>query len=224
MVAQVRTAMAGGGGDDIYVVENNGDVVTEALNAGIDLVQSNITYTLTANVENLTLTGAAAINGTGNALDNTVLGNSAANVLNGGVGADTMLGGAGNDTYIVDNINDVVVEGVNAGTDNVQSSVSYTLSDNVENLTLTGTSAIDGTGNALDNVITGNSGVNVMSGLGGNDTYYVDNSTDVVVENADEGIDSVFASATYTLSDNVENLTLTGAASINARVMRWTMS
>ncbi|GEM_PF-256058 len=209
-------SMAGGAGDDTYTVDNSGDAVTEALNAGIDTVQSSITYTLVANVENLTLTGTAAINGTGNALDNTIIGNSAANVLNGGVGADTMVGGAGNDTYIVDNINDVVVEGVNAGTDSVQSSVTYTLSDNVEDLTLTGTAAINGTGNALDNVITGNSGVNVLAGMGGNDTYYVDNTADVIVENIGEGTDSVFASATYTLSDNVENLTLTGTAAINA--------
>ncbi len=204
-------SMAGGAGDDIYVVDNTGDVVNEALNAGIDTVQSSITYTLGSNVENLTLTGpsagsgqAAAINGTGNALDNVITGNSAANVLDGGVGADNMVGGAGNDTYIVDNISDVIVEGVNAGTDNVQSSVTYTLSDNVENLTLTGTAAINGTGNALDNVITGNSGVNVLAGMSGNDTYYVDNTADVIVENIGEGTDNVFASATYTLSDNVE--------------------
>jgi VCBS repeat-containing protein len=209
-------SMAGGSGDDTYVADNTGDVVTEALNAGIDTVQSSITYTLGANVENLTLTGAAAINGIGNALDNTIIGNSAANVLNGGVGVDSMAGGAGNDTYIVDNINDVVVEGVNAGTDSVQSSVTYTLSDNVENLMLTGTAAINGTGNALDNVIAGNSGVNVLAGMGGNDIYYVDNTADVIVENIGEGTDSVVASATYTLSDNVENLTLTGTAAINA--------
>ncbi|GAB5606502.1 beta strand repeat-containing protein [Sideroxyarcus sp. TK5] len=209
-------SMAGGAGDDTYVVDNAGDVVTEALNAGIDQVQSGISYTLTANVENLTLTGTAAINGTGNSLDNTIIGNAAANVLNGGAGADTMSGGAGNDTYVVDNVGDVIVEEVNSGTDSVQSSVTYTLSDNVENLTLTGTTAIDGAGNALDNVISGNSGINVLAGLGGNDTYYVDNTEDVVVENTGEGIDSVYSSATYTLADNVENLALTGASAINA--------
>ncbi|GAB5606513.1 hypothetical protein TK5_25940 [Sideroxyarcus sp. TK5] len=208
-------SMAGGAGDDTYMVDNASDVVTEALNAGIDQVQSGISYTLTANVENLTLTGAAAINGTGNALDNIIIGNAAANVLNGGTGADTMSGGAGNDTYVVDNVGDVIVEELNSGTDSVQSSVTYTLSDNVENLTLTGTAAIDGTGNALDNVISGNSGVNVLAGLGGNDTYYVDNTADVIVENAGEGTDCVNSSATYTLADNIENLTLTGTAAIN---------
>jgi VCBS repeat-containing protein len=209
-------SMTGGAGDDIYIVDNAGDVVTEGLNAGIDTVQSVITYTLGANVENLTQAGTAAINGTGNALDNTIIGNSAANVLDGGLGEDTMQGGAGNDTYIVDNIGDVVIEGVDTGTDTVQSSVTYTLSDNVENLTLTGTVAINGTGNALDNIITGNSGVNILAGQGGNDTYYINNTADVIEENAGEGTDSVFAAATYTLSENVENLTLTGMAALNA--------
>jgi VCBS repeat-containing protein len=208
--------MVGGAGDDIYVVDNTGDVVTEVLNAGIDTVKSSITYTLTANVENLTLTDIANIDGTGNALDNTIIGNSAANVLNGGQGADTMQGGAGSDTYIVDSIGDIVIEGVDAGTDTVRSSVTYMLSDNVENLTLTGTAAINGTGNALDNIITGNGGVNILAGQGGNDTYYIDNTADVIVENTGEGTDSVFAAATYTLSENVEYLTLTGTAAINA--------
>jgi VCBS repeat-containing protein len=207
--------MAGGAGDDVYIADNVGDVVTEAVDSGVDTVQSNITYTLTANVENLTLTGASAINGTGNALDNIIVGNAAANVLNGGLGADTMSGGAGNDTYIVDNSNDVVVESINEGIDTVQAGVTYALSDDVENLTLTGTANIDATGNALDNVMTANSGVNVLAGLGGNDTYYVNNTADVVLENAGEGIDSVFTTATHTLSDNVENLILTGTSSIN---------
>ena len=69
-----------------------------------------------------------------------------------------MRGGPGNDTYLVDNTGDVVTENSNEGTDTVQSSITYTLGANVENLTLTGTAAINGTGNALDNVLFGNSG------------------------------------------------------------------
>jgi Ca2+-binding RTX toxin-like protein len=207
--------LIGGTGDDLYVVDNAGDVVTENAGEGTDLVQSSVTYTLSANVENLTLTGSSAINGTGNGLDNVLTGNSGANVLDGGIGADTLAGGAGNDTYIVDNANDVIVESASQGTDTVQSSITYTLAANVENLTLTGASAINGTGNALDNVLTGNTGANQLTGGAGNDTYVVDNAGDTTIENAGEGIDLVQSSISWTLAANVENLTLTGTAAIN---------
>jgi len=171
--------MIGGTGNDTYVVDNAGDVVIENPNEGIDAVQSSVTYTLSANVENLTLTGSSAINGSGNELDNTLTGNSATNVLaggagndtlNGGAGADTMIGGTGNDIYIVDNAGDVVTENVNEGTDTVRSSITYTLGANVENLTLTGSGNINGTGNVLDNAVVGNAGVNTLTGNAGNDT------------------------------------------------------
>jgi Ca2+-binding RTX toxin-like protein/GH24 family phage-related lysozyme (muramidase) len=296
--------MSGYLGDDTYVVDNPGDVVTEYSNQGIDTVQSSITYALTADVENLTLTGAAAINGVGNSLNNILYGNSAANtltggdgddtyhvsvgdtvvegvragtdtlitdvawalganvenliltgttningigntlanritgnagnnLLDGGAGADAMDGGLGNDIYIVDSNGDVVTENANEGIDAVQSLITYTLGVNVENLTLAGTSKINGTGNSLDNILIGNSAVNTLSagegndtldgGAGadkltggtGNDTYVVDNVGDVVNENAGEGIDMVQSSVAYTLGINLENLTLLGSVSIN---------
>lgn len=234
--------MVGGLGDDIYVVDNVGDVVTENAGEGIDTVQSSLTYSLGANVENLTLTGTTAINGTGNSLANALTGNSAANTLtggagndtlNGGAGADTMLGGAGDDTYVVDATTDVVTENAGEGFDTVQSSVTYTLGNNVESLLLTGTTAINGTGNTLDNVLTGNSAANSLTGGAGNDTlngaagtdtlvgglgddtYVVDVATDVVTENANEGTDTVQSSVTLTLGNNVEALVLTGATAIN---------
>jgi Ca2+-binding RTX toxin-like protein len=127
----------------------------------------------------LILTGAAALNGTGNALNNALTGNSANNVLignegndtlNGGAGADTLLGGLGNDTYTVDNLKDVIVEEANAGIDTVRSSVSWTLGSNLEKLILMGTAAINGTGNALGNALTGNSGNNLLTGYAGDDS------------------------------------------------------
>ena len=168
--------MSGGLGNDIYFVDNTGDVVTEAASEGTDAVSASVTYTLSDNVENLTLTGAAAINGTGNSLANVITGNAGDNTLNGGAGADTMSGGLGNDTYVVDNTGDVVTEAAAAGTDAVSASVTYTLSDNVENLTLTGAAAINGTGNSLANVITGNARNNTLNGGAGAD-FFVFNTT-----------------------------------------------
>ncbi|WP_292039311.1 beta strand repeat-containing protein [Massilia sp. UBA6681] len=234
-------SMRGGSGDDIYIVDSAGDLTLEEAGEGTDLVQASVSYTLAANVENLTLTGSASINGTGNELDNVITGNNGANilsggagndtlvansgndVLDGGLGADTMQGGAGNDSYVVDDIGDVVVEAPGGGTDTVTSSIDYVLGANLENLVLTG-SALNGTGNALANAITGNDGDNLidggagldtMSGGAGDDTYIVDQSGDLVVEAAGGGVDTVRASASYTLAANVEHLVLTGSAAIN---------
>jgi Ca2+-binding RTX toxin-like protein len=90
--------MTGGFGNDTYIVDNSGDVIIEALNAGTDSVQASVSHILGANVENLILTGAPAINGTGNALANAITGNAAANRISAGAGNDSLSGGAGNDT------------------------------------------------------------------------------------------------------------------------------
>ncbi|HET9865761.1 MAG TPA: calcium-binding protein, partial [Nitrospira sp.] len=224
--------LAGGAGNDTYIV-GIGDSVTESNNAGTDEIRADFSYTLGANVENLTLIGTAAINGTGNTLANVLTGNSAANTLNGAAGADTMSGGLGDDIYVVDVTGDVVLENAGEGIDTVQATITYTLASNVENLTLMGTSAINGTGNALDNVITGNGANNTLTGGAGNDlldggagtdtmiggaghdTYVVAQASDVTTENANEGTDTVQASIAWVLGNNIENLVLTGTASIN---------
>jgi len=207
--------LTGGAGNDTYVVDNVGDRTVEAVGGGTDLVQSSVSFTLQAEVENLELTGSAAVNGTGNALDNVITGNAANNVLKGGAGADTMTGGAGNDTYVVDDTGDKTIEAAGGGVDLVQSSVSVTLQASVENLTLTGTWDIDGTGNALANILTGNSAANVLTGGAGNDTYIVDNAGDKTIEAVGGGTDLVQSSISFTLQDEVENLTLTGNAAID---------
>ena len=207
--------MAGDAGNDFYVVDNSGDVVTEAASEGIDTVQSSIALALTANVENLVLIGADNINGTGNELANTITGNAGNNTIDGSSGADNMAGDVGNDIYVVDNAGDVVTEAFGAGTDTVQSSISYALTANVENLTLTGTDNINGAGNVLNNLLAGNTGANILSGGAGDDTYLIDNTGDVVSEEASEGTDTVQSSVTFTLATNVENLLLTGIGNIN---------
>jgi Ca2+-binding RTX toxin-like protein len=231
-------SLIGGSGDDIYVVDSVADVVVELSAEGNDLVRSSVTYTLQATLENLTLTGAAAINGTGNDANNLLSGNSGGNILNGGAGNDTLdggagidslIGGAGDDTYIVNSTTDVITEAVNAGSDAVVSSVTFSLAAiaNVENLSLTGTTSIRGTGNSLNNTIIGNSGNNKLNGAAGidtligglgDDTYVVDTATDTITELAGQGTDSIQSSIGLSLAAiaNVENLSLSGALNINA--------
>jgi len=223
--------LRGGAGNDTYVLAR-ADTIRELANGGTDTVLSSISYTLGANVENLTLTGSSNLSGTGNGLDNVIQGNAGHNKLNGaggvdtvsyaGAGAavtvslavaaaqvtggagsdtlsnfenltgsahndrltgnsgnnrldglagnDTLTGGAGNDTYVVDAMGDIIVEGADAGTDTVVSRVNWTLGATLENLTLSGSTATTGRGNAAANVINGNGIANTLTGAAGHDT------------------------------------------------------
>lgn len=226
-------SLTGGDGDDLYIVDNSGDTVAENVSAGNDHVQSSVTFTLSADVENLTLTGEASINGTGNALDNVISGNFAPNILTGGAGNDTlksggalngvdiMIGGSGDDTYWTNHASDIVIELSDEGVDTIYGG-SVVLPDNVENATAfpNTSGSVDFRGNSLDNVLTGGAlsdyldggaGADTLIGKGADDTYTVDNVGDVVIENANEGTDRINASVSYTLSANVENLRLTAS-------------
>lgn len=174
--------MFGGAGNDIYRIDNTSDIVDESAagSGGADTVQSTISFSLAntsrvlGSVENLTLLGTAALNGTGNSLANALAGNHAANVLNAGAGADTMVGEGGNDTFYVDTVGDRVFERANQGIDTVLASVSYALAagQHIEKLTTTqiaGTAAIRFSGNELAQTIGGNNGANVIAAGGGND-------------------------------------------------------
>jgi Ca2+-binding RTX toxin-like protein len=235
--------LIGGAGDDTYVIDAL-DLVVETAGAGNDTVQANASATLAAHLENLSLLGMANYSGTGNELDNRILGNSGNNILDGREGADTMDGGAGNDTFLVDNEGDITSDS-GGGTDTVKASASHTLGAGVDHLTLMGLAAINGTGNSLANTITGNAAANVLTGGAGadilrggagndvlvagnnievmadedqlfggtgNDSYYVDGDTSVIVELAGQGTDTVVARVVdgYTLAANLENLTLAG--------------
>ena len=196
--------MRGNEGNDTYIVDSANDTVYETLDAGTDRVNAYVDYTLAANVENLYLYSTAT-KGTGNNLDNVIVGNGNANTLNaldgndtlqgkggddtlngyagndtlyggdgndylnGGTGDDIMRGNDGDDTYIVDSADDMIYETLDAGTDRVNAYVDYTLTANVESLYMFST-ATEGTGNTLNNVIVGNGNANTLTGLGGKDT------------------------------------------------------
>ncbi|QGY78868.1 calcium-binding protein [Xanthomonas hyacinthi] len=146
--------------------------------------------------------------------------------LDGGAGVDRMNGGAGDDLYFVDDSADVISELAGQGVDTVHATSDYALSANVEQLVLVeGSGAYEGSGNTLDNALTGNSndnrldggaGADTLAGGLGNDTYVVDQVGDVVVEDADEGVDTVESSIGYTLGATLENLTLLGDADLDA--------
>ena len=169
----------GGLGDDTYFVDSVADVVTEVTGEGIDTIFSTVTYQLLPGSDDLTLTGAANINATGNGGANLITGNDGNNLLAGGGGTDTLVGGLGidtlkggtsDDTYQVVDTIDVITELANQGIDTVVSTVNYRIGTNVENLTVTGTDNLTLTGNGYGNVLIGNDGVNLISGLGGADT------------------------------------------------------
>ena len=216
--------MLGGAGSDSYYVDHTGDRVhettstTSTTNAGgVDKVNSPLTFDLSAYagvsfVENLTLTGPSAINGTGNTLANALVGNSAANVLNGKTGADKMVGGDGSDIYYVDHAGDVVTE-TNAaastgGTDSVYSSLgSYTLGVNVENGRIMATGSANLIGNGLNNVLYAGAGNNVLHGGAGSDTVDYSYATSAVRVNLGVTIAQATAGSGSDTLISIEGLT-----------------
>jgi Ca2+-binding RTX toxin-like protein len=163
-------------------------------------LESASTATLSDSYLNLQLTGTAKINGTGNALNNTLTGNLAANnlaglagndTLDGGVGIDTLVGGVGNDTYYVDAAKDIVTENTNEGTDTVIASFTFTIGKDIEQLILSGSVAINGNGNALANSISGNAAANSINGAAGNDSISSGDGSDTIIGGA--GDDTIYA-------------------------------
>ena len=193
--------MLGGLGNDIYVVDDLGDQVIEAVGSGTDTVRTTLlSYGLGENLEHLTFIGSGNFTGYGNTLANTITGGAGNDVLDGGTGIDRLVGGAGNDSYYVDNPGDVVVEAAGAGVDTVYStSASFTLGANVENYVHLGAGAANASGNGLANQMTGGAaadilrglgGDDVLSGLGGNDTLYGGAGADSLL--GGEGADTLF--------------------------------
>ncbi|MEI6642411.1 MAG: calcium-binding protein [Novosphingobium sp.] len=192
-------AMSGGAGDDTYYVDDAGDTIAEAEDGGHDTVIASVNYALAAHVEDLSLSGPGALDGTGNDAANGLYGNNAANTLSGlggddviygfdgndtlvggegsdrldgGRGDDSMTGGAGDDHYVVDSRGDRIIEGAGGGIDEarIDGLARYTLGAEVENLTnLQALPVFSGWGNALDNVLSGAAGTDRLFGMAGND-------------------------------------------------------
>ena len=182
--------MDGGSGDDTYIVDDVGDRLFEAAAGGTDLVRSSVSFALGDFFENLTLTGPAAIGGTGNVLANVIIGNSADNLIVAGGGDDSVDGDAGDDR----------IEG-GLGDDTLRGG--------------DGNDAIDG-GDGND-AIDGGPGADVMAGGLGDDVYVVDQVGDAVAEVSGAGNDTVVSAIAFTLGANLENLILTGSASAAAK-------
>ena len=174
-------SMEGGSGDDTYIVDDEGDTVVEGANAGTDLVKSSVTHTLSANVENLELTGSDDINGTGNSLDNEIRGNAGNNLLRGEAGEDLIYGNGGNDTiYGGDNDDNIFAR---EGNDTLygDGGLDY-LDGGIGNDLITG-----GVGN---DILVGGAGQDTLRGGADFDTYFADKQD--VIEDDDAGRGQVY--------------------------------
>jgi Ca2+-binding RTX toxin-like protein len=229
--------LAGGAGNDTYIVHSALDRVIETTPegqdaGGIDIIRTDLgAYDLrTARyVENLTYTGSDAFDGIGNEQANALNGGTGNDLLQAvaGTGGDTLAGGRGDDSYVVVSETDHVVERPDEGIDTVYTGLGrHQLAAHVENLVFTGTGSFSGTGNwmanriiggAGDDTLDGGLGADTLTGGAGADTYYVDHALDAVIESAGGGHDRVLSTVSYVLPDHVEDLQLVGAAGwINA--------
>lgn len=196
VVPDRRDILTGGKGNDTYIVHAADNQTIERVGEGHDTVIADLNWTLGAHIEDLRLTGSAPLTGVGNGGANRLTGNAGANVLqgkggddvlDGRGGADTLVGGDGNDTYESGTAANIIVEEKDGGIDTVVNHLDVDLPTNVENATLTGTSAVYARGNGLGNVLIGNGAANTLSGGGGKDTLRGGDGADVL--NGGVGID-----------------------------------
>ena len=193
-------SMFGAYGNDIYFVDNAGDQVLEGTAAGYDTVFASVSFVLDSpaveRVFALDPSSTAALNFTGNALDNELGGTAGANILDGGLGADLMVGADGDDIYFVDNAGDVVSDSPTGGYDTVFASISFVLETRIERVVAldpNSTAALSFTGNSVANEITGNAGGNLINGGGGADILFGGAGADAFLFTSALGGDNIAA-------------------------------
>jgi Ca2+-binding RTX toxin-like protein len=219
----------GGTGNDIYLVNSQNDLVFEDAGAGTDAVLSSSNFYLYANVENLTLeSGSGNIFGVGNDLNNIINGNEGANLIIAGGGADTVNGAAGNDLIFGGDGNDqlrgdegvdYIVGGLGLDTLDGGAGADEIYGEDGDDILSGGTTfdtdiLVGGAGNDSLYGDSGRGDYDRLYGNAGNDSFYVDTPADLVFEQANEGIDTVYANingAGFYLYDNIENLVLEGS-------------
>ena len=190
--------LAGLGGDDVYVVNSANDTVQESPGGGYDIVIATANFLIPFAVELLRMRGTG-LTGNGGENDDT---------LESEGGGNTLSGGQGSDTYIVRGLGDVVTDGGGAA-DVIYAFVNYTNASGVERLVVRG-AGLTGTGTTAGEILASVAGANTLIGLGGNDTYLVNNIGDVVTEAAADGYDTVVARVNYTIPAEVEALIVSG--------------
>jgi Ca2+-binding RTX toxin-like protein len=213
----------GGTGNDIFQINNTGDVVIVTATGVTDTIQSTVSYVLPPNVTRLTLSGSNPISATGNNLTDTLTAGSGNDTLYAGTGNASMVGGAGNDLFVVNSTGDTV-NAASHGIDTVQSSVNFSLPTTIANLVLTGTASLSGASSTLTGgTLTANSGADTLTALGasttlyggaGNDVFSINNTLDVISDTYTATTNTLNTSVSYTLPTFISTLNVTGTTAV----------
>jgi trimeric autotransporter adhesin len=204
----------GSTGNDTFVVNNSADVVSDTSTTATNALQASVNYTLATNVNSLLLTGSGNLIGTGNGASDSLTANSGSDTLIAGAGVATLFGAAGNETFVINNTADVITDTSATASNILQSSVTFTLPTDVNTLVLTGTGALTGTANGATDTLIAGTAVATLKGAGGNDTFVVDNTGDVVTDTSATASNTLQSSVNFTLPTNVNTLLLTGTGAL----------
>ena len=227
-------SLVGGTGNDTFVINNSADKVTDTSTTASNLLVSSVTYTLPTDVNALVLSGTGALVGTGNAHTDSITAGAGVDTLVAGGAVATLIGGSGNDTFVINSASDVITDTSTTTSNTLWSTVTYTLPTNVNALLFSGTAALVGTANGGNDSITANTGADtlVAAGVGndtlvagstgtdslvggtGNDTFVVDNTSDIVTDTSATASNTIVSSVNYTLPTDVQYLTLTGTSAL----------